>query len=187
MKKLITCLGFLIGLVVLLSNSAFAQTQVSGRVTDAAKRDDLVGISIAVKGKVIGTITDQKGNFSLTTTTPTPFTISVSGVGFQTEEFVINGNRTDLNIALKEQVLMGQEVVVSASRVEESVLKSPVSVERLDIRSFQSTPSANFYDALQNIKGVDMSTQSLTFKSVNVRGFGANGNTRVVQLAGWHG
>ena len=95
---------------------------------------------------------------------------------------MINGDRTNLNVSLKEQILMGQEVVVSASRVEESVLKSPVSVERLDIRSFQSTPSATFYDALQNVKGVDMSTQSLTFKSVNVRGFGSNGNTRVVQL-----
>ena len=182
MKKSITRLMIFLGISALLSTVVLAQTEIAGKVTDEAKRDELVGISIAVKGKVIGTITDQKGNFSLSTNTPTPFTIAVSGVGFQTQEFVINGSRRDLNVSLKEQVLMGQEVVVSASRVEESVLKSPVSVERLDIRSFQSTPSASFYDALQNVKGVDMSTQSLTFKSVNVRGFGANGNTRVVQL-----
>jgi iron complex outermembrane receptor protein len=182
MKKLITCSMLFLGISILFSTAVLAQTEIAGKVTDEAKRDELAGISIAVKGKVIGTITDQKGNFSLSTSTPTPFTIAVSGVGFQTQEFVINGDRRDLNVSLKEQVLMGQEVVVSASRVEESVLKSPVSVERLDIRSFQSTPSATFYDALQNIKGVDMSTQSLTFKSVNVRGFGANGNTRVVQL-----
>ena len=182
MKKSITCSVLFLGIAVLFSTAVLAQTEIAGKVTDEAKRDELAGISIAVKGKVIGTITDQKGNFSLSTSTPTPFTIAVSGVGFQTQELVINSSRRDLNISLKEQVLMGQEVVVSASRVEESVLKSPVSVERLDIRSFQSTPSASFYDALQNVKGVDMSTQSLTFKSVNVRGFGANGNTRVVQL-----
>lgn len=181
MRKIITY-SLLSGLFSLLSLTMFAQTRVSGKVTDDAKHDELAGISIAVKGKVIGTITDQKGNFSLTTNTPTPFVIAITGVGFQTQEFTINGDRSDINVVLKEQVMIGQEVVVSASRVEESVLKSPVSVERLDIRSFQSTPSATFYDALQNIKGVDMSTQSLTFKSVNVRGFGANGNTRVVQL-----
>lgn len=169
-------------LFLLCNSMSFAQTRIAGKVTDEARRNELTGISITVKGKVIGTITDQKGNFSLTTNTPVPFSIAVSGVGFQTQEFVINGDRTDLNVSLKEQILLGQEVVVSASRVEESVLKSPVSVERLDIRSFQATPSATFYDALQNIKGVDMSTQSLTFKSVNVRGFGSNGNTRVVQL-----
>lgn len=161
---------------------ALAQTQIAGKVMDDVRKEALAGISIVVKGKVTGTITDQKGNFSLLTSAPTPFTIAVSGVGLQTQEYVINGNRTDLSISMKEQVMLGQEVVVSASRVEESVMKSPVSVERLDVRSFQSTPSASFYDALQNIKGVDMSTQSLTFKSVNVRGFGANGNTRVVQL-----
>ncbi|MDB5239712.1 MAG: TonB-dependent receptor [Spirosoma sp.] len=159
-----------------------AQTRITGKVTDDAKKETLAGISIAVRGTVVGTVTDIKGNFSLSTNTARPFTIAVTGVGFQPQEFTINNDQTNLNISLKEQVLLGQEVVVSASRVEESVLKSPVSVERLDIRSFQSTPGATFYDALQNIKGVDMSTQSLTFKSVNVRGFGSNGNTRVVQL-----
>ena len=182
MRKLITYSVLFWGLCCWLPTAASAQTRIAGKVTDDVKKEELAGISIAVKGKVVGTITDQKGNFSLSTNTATPFTVAVSAVGFQTQEFVINGNRTDLNVSLKEQVTMGQEVVVSASRVEESVLKSPVSVERLDIRSFQSTPAATFYDALQNIKGVDMSTQSLTFKSVNVRGFGSNGNTRVVQL-----
>jgi outer membrane receptor protein involved in Fe transport len=166
----------------LISATAFAQTHIAGKVISDANQEALVGISVAVKGKVIGTITDQKGAFSLTTNTATPFVIAISGVGFQTQEFTITGDRNDLNVAMKEQPLVGQEVVVSASRVEESVLKSPVSVERLDVRTFQSTPAATFYDALQNIKGVDMNTQSLTFKSVNVRGFGSNGNTRVVQL-----
>ncbi|AUD02407.1 TonB-dependent receptor [Spirosoma pollinicola] len=182
MRKTTTYRLFFGLLFAFCSLGAQAQTKIAGKVTDETKKEELVGINIAVKGKVIGTITDQKGNFSLSTNTPTPFTIAVSAVGFQTQEFVINGNRTDLNVVMKEQVTMGQEVIVSASRVEESVLKSPVSVERLDIRSFQSTPGATFYDALQNVKGVDMNTQSLTFKTVNVRGFGSNGNTRVVQL-----
>ena len=182
MRKSITHLSLLTGLLICLSSATFAQTQLAGKVTDATKRDELVGISIAVKGKVVGTITDQKGNFSLTTSTPTPFTVSVSGVGFQTEEFTINGNRTDLNVSLKEQVLMGQEVVVSASRVEESVLKSPVSVEKMSLRDIQNTPSANFYDGLANIKGIDVATQGLLFKSINMRGFGATGNPRTVQL-----
>jgi iron complex outermembrane receptor protein len=182
MRKRDTYYVFLSMLFVFMGTNLLAQTRIAGKVTDDTKREELVGISIAVKGKVIGTITDQKGNFSLTTNTPTPFTIAVSAVGFESQEFVINGNRTDLNVILKEQVTIGQEVVVSASRVEESVLKSPVSVERLDIRSCQSTPGATFYHAVQNIKGVDIITQSLTFKSVNVRGFGSNGNTRVVQM-----
>ena len=169
-------------LLCLLSVGAMAQTRIAGTITDDAKKDELAGISIAVKGKVIGTITDQKGKFSLTTNTPTPFTIAITAVGFQSQEIVINGNRTDLNITLKESVTIGQEVVVSASRVEESVLKSPVSVEKLDLRAIQATPAANFYDGLANVKGIDIATQGVLFKSINMRGFGATGNPRTVQL-----
>ncbi|WP_449438908.1 TonB-dependent receptor plug domain-containing protein [Pedobacter steynii] len=43
-----------------------------------------------------------------------------------------------------------------------------------------SAPS--FYDALTNMKGVEISAQSLTFKSINTRGFNSNGNTRFNQL-----
>nr|MCU0338300.1 TonB-dependent receptor [Spirosomataceae bacterium] len=169
--------------VWLLSATALlAQTKIAGTVTDAATKDGLVGISVQVKGKVIGTISDVKGNFSLTTSTPTPFTLLVTSVGYETQEIQVTGDRTDLKIVMKEQAILGQEVVVSASRVEESVLQSPVTVEKMDIRAMQSTPAPSFYDALRNIKGVEMSTQSLTFSNFNTRGFSGNGNVRVVQM-----
>jgi iron complex outermembrane recepter protein len=168
--------------IMLLTASTFAQTKISGKVSDGATKESLIGVSIAVKGKVIGTISDTKGNFALSTTTPTPFTISVSSVGYKTQEIVISGAKSDFDIKLEEQNIMGQEIVVSASRVEESVMKSPVSVEKMDLRAIQNTPGASFYDALKNLKGVDVNTQSLTFQSVTTRGFNGNGNPRVVQL-----
>ncbi len=174
-------LGF-IASIMLLTASTFAQTKISGKVSDGASKESLIGVSIGVKGKVIGTISDTKGNFALSTTTPTPFTISVSSVGYKTQEIVVSGSKTDFDIKMEEQNILGQEVVVSASRVEESVMKSPVSVEKMDLRALQTSPSASFYDALKNLKGVDVNTQSLTFSSVTTRGFNGNGNPRVVQL-----
>src|SRR5690606_14866892 len=85
-------------------------------------------------------------------------------------------------VVLQEQTVMASEVVVSASRIEENVMQSPVSIEKLNVLGIRESPQPSFYDALQNLKGVEMSTQSLTFRSVNTRGFGANGNTRLVQL-----
>jgi iron complex outermembrane recepter protein len=168
--------------IMLLAASSFAQTKISGKVSDGATKESLIGVSIGVRGKVIGTITDSKGNFSLSTTTPTPFTISISSVGYKTQEIVVSGAKSDFDVKMEEQNIMGQEVVVSASRVEESVMKSPVSVEKMDLRAIQNTPGASFYDALKNLKGVDVNTQSLTFQSVTTRGFNGNGNPRVVQL-----
>lgn len=163
-------------------STLLAQTKISGSITDATTREGLVGVSVQVKGKVIGTISDSKGNFSLTTNTPTPFTLVVTSIGYETQEIQIQGERSDLKIVMKEQVLMGQEVVVSASRVEEGVLQSPVTVEKMDIRAMRENPSASFYDGLANLKGVDMATQSLLFKSINMRGFGSTGNPRTVQM-----
>ena len=181
MRKTITKLIATSVVIYLTSLVTFGQTLITGKVTDDIQKEPLAGISIAVQGNVAGTITDTRGNFSLSTNTPLPFVIAVTGIGFAGQQFTINAG-TNLNIVLKEQALVGQEVVVSASRVEESVLKSPVTVEKMGLRDIQTTPSANFYDGLANIKGVDIATQGLLFKSINLRGFGATGNPRTVQL-----
>lgn len=161
---------------------SFAQSTVSGTVKDAESNETLIGVNILVKGKVIGTITDLDGNYSLNVNQEPPFTLVFSMVGYNTQEFEITSQTNTLDVELMEVSILGQEVIVSASRVEESVLQSPVSIEKMDIIAIRNAPTASFYDALNNMKGVEMSTQSLTFKSFNTRGFNANGNVRTVQL-----
>lgn len=183
MKKLFTVTGLILTALLLFSFDLVAQSiTISGTVADDRSGQPLAGVNLVVKGKVIGTTTDTKGNFSLTTNTAPPFTLVVSAVGYGSKEVEVTGNQTGMSIALTEQVIMADEVVVAASRVEESVLQSPVSVEKMDIRGIRETPSASFYEGLANLKGVDMSTQSLTFRSISTRGFNANGNLRMVQM-----
>jgi len=167
----------------LASLYAQSNTSISGKVTDTANDEPLVGVNILVKGKVIGTITNLDGEFSLTINDVPPLTLVVSSVGYNAQEVEITeAQTTGLMVQLSEQTILGQEVVVSASRVEESILKSPVSIEKMDIRDIQSAAAPSFYDQIVNLKGIDVSAQSLTFKSINPRGFGANGNVRTVQL-----
>jgi outer membrane receptor protein involved in Fe transport len=169
-------------LVSITSFQAFAQTVVKGNIIDAETKETLVGVNILVKGKVIGTITDLSGNYNLNVNQDPPFSLVFSMVGYVTKEVEITNGMTTLNMALTETSILGQEVIVSASRVEEGILQSPVSIEKMDIIAIRDAPAASFYDALNNLKGVEMSTQSLTFKSFNTRGFNANGNTRTVQM-----
>ncbi len=61
-------------------------------------------------------------------------------------------------------------------------MESPVTVERMDSRAIKNTSAPSFYDGLENLKGVDVNTNSLTFKSVNTRGFATFSNTRFMQL-----
>ncbi|TAF31035.1 MAG: TonB-dependent receptor, partial [Cytophagales bacterium] len=184
MKKHITRLLLLTFFCVVGLSEMYAQepTIVSGTVTDTETKEPLIGVNILVKGTVQGTVTDVSGKFSLKINRTLPVILGVSIIGYQSKEVEITGTNSSMAITLDAQVMLGQEVVVSASRVEESVLQSPVSVEKMDIRAIRETPQASFYDALQNMKGIDMNTQSLTFRSVNMRGFNANGNVRTVQL-----
>src|SRR3978361_2536016 len=62
-------------------------------------------------------------------------------------------------------------------------MRSPVSIEKLNIRALKETPAASFYDALGNVKGVQLTTSSITFKVPNTRGFNIPNNFRFMQLA----
>ncbi|SNR59821.1 TonB-dependent receptor [Hymenobacter mucosus] len=74
------------------------------------------------------------------------------------------------------------EVVVAASKVEESILQSPVTVEKLNARQLRLTPAPSFFDAVEHLKGVQVITPSLSFKVINARGFTNTTNVRFVQL-----
>jgi iron complex outermembrane recepter protein len=162
---------------------AFSQTTISGTVTDAGTKETLVGVNILVKGKVIGTITDLSGKFTLNVAQNPPLTLVFSMVGFSSREIEItNPNTSNLDIQLGEQTMLGQEVVISASRVEESILQSPVSIEKMDILAIRDTPSDTYYKAIANLKGVDVTSSSINFQIINARGFNSTGNTRFVQL-----
>ncbi|AWW32628.1 TonB-dependent receptor [Echinicola strongylocentroti] len=158
-------------------------TTIQGTVKDAGTQETLIGVNILVKGKVVGTVTDLDGNFHLEVQQAPPLTLVVSMVGYTSQEIHVNSAKTvDLAIQLEEQTLLGQEVVVSASRVEESILTSPVSIEQMDILSIRETASDSYYKAIANLKGVDVTTSSINFQIINARGFNSTGNTRFVQL-----
>ncbi|MDB5021420.1 MAG: TonB-dependent receptor, partial [Pedobacter sp.] len=160
-----------------------AQTiQVSGVVTDASTKQPLPGVNVSIKGRAAGTSTAQDGTFHLRSTTKESFTIVFSYVGYTSVEREVSGSTMNMQVGLEETTILGQEVVISASRTPERILESPVTIERISAASIKDLPSASFYDALANLKGVEMSAQSLTFKSVNTRGFNSNGNIRLNQF-----
>src|SRR5437879_2858184 len=148
----------------------FAQTTVTGTVKDGGTQQALPGVNIIVKGKVIGTITDKDGKYTLKVSQAPPFTLSFSFIGFHTEEYEVKDANATYDLTMKEESLLGQEIVVSASRVEENILKSPVSIEKMDILAIQQTPADNYYKGIANLKGVDVTTSSVNFQIINARG-----------------
>jgi iron complex outermembrane recepter protein len=184
MRKTHILLLFVFSLTVSVFGKATAEekTEIRGRVFESKTGDALIGVNITIKDKLIGTISDASGAFELVTRTPAPFTLVFSIVGYEIQEITIESSTQNLEIRLNEKTILGQEVVVSASRVEENIITSPVSIEKMGIIDIQQSSSANFYDGLYQLKGVDMNVNSLTFRFPNTRGFTGEANYRMNQL-----
>ena len=177
---------FLFLLLLLASlSAAFGQTQliaISGVVREKGTGEALPGVSVSVKGTSEGTQSAADGHFALKVRLSYPFVLVFNSIGHEPVELPIASGSQPLNVALEAKDIVTNEVVVSASRVEESRLRSPVAIEKLDIRAIKETPAPSFYDALESVKGVQMLTSSLTFKVPNTRGFNIPNNFRFMQL-----
>lgn len=184
MKKAFTrSLGSLALLLLSFQFSLAQSTTISGKVMDISSQEPLIGVNILVQGKVTGTVTDTRGNFNLQVDEAPPIVLVVSIVGYQGKEVEVTAaNASNLTISLEEQTILGQEVVISASRIEENILESPVTIEKMDILAIQQAAPPNFYDAIANLKGVHVNSSSLNFPSYNTRGFATIANERFVQL-----
>jgi len=156
--------------------------EISGFVTGQETREQLTGVTVSIKGTETKTVTASDGSFKLRTKEKLPFTLLFTSVGFTPQEIEVGSLGSKLQVALATQTVLGNAVVVTASRVRENILRSPVAIEKLDIKAIRESPAPGFYDALENVKGVQMTTSSLTFKVPNTRGFNIPNNFRFMQL-----
>jgi iron complex outermembrane receptor protein len=156
--------------------------RLSGNVTDGLTREPVSNASISVKGKTNGTISNDKGFFSLNISKlKFPFTIVISSASYAEKEIIINSVVSSLSVSLDQKSALN-EVVVSASRLRENILQSPVSIEKMNYQAVKETPSLSFYDGLQSLKGMEMYSVGLGMKTVNTRGFNGTSNARFLQL-----
>jgi outer membrane receptor protein involved in Fe transport len=169
-------------MAVLFSASAFAQSvTVTGNVKNGATKENIPAVSVIVKGTSNGTYTDPDGNFSIKVD-KLPVTLVVSSVGFESQEINVSDASKPLTVEFAVISTPGQDIVIAASRAPQRILEAPVTVERMNSNTLRNLASPSYYDAITNLKGVDMHTASLTFKTVTTRGFVSSGNTRMNQL-----
>ncbi len=181
MKKLRSFLVVFIALLFNVTDAEAQNTTISGNVKNANTLENASAVSVTVKGSSEGTFTDDKGNFRLNVKS-FPITLIFSSVGFETQEVEVKSPEDAVFVSLNPGNVLGQEVVVSASRVAERILESPVSIERVSAATIRMAPAASYYDVVSNMKGVDVVTSSLTFKTPSTRGFSGSGNTRFNQI-----
>jgi len=113
MRKKIDCLSmrsFTMLLLMFLSLGAYAQKQVTGKVTSGTDNAPLGYATVAVKGTKVATLTNADGTFSLTTPAGKN-TLVISSVGYEDQEVdAISGT---VNVTMKAKASALDEIVVT--------------------------------------------------------------------------
>lgn len=154
-------------LLCLISVCASAQNiAVKGMVKDTSG-EPVIGASVLQKGTTNGIITDLDGAFTLNV--PSKATITVSYVGYRSQDISVNG-QTSLTIVLEEDTELLDEVVIIGygTQRREAVTGSVASMRGDDLRQIQT---GNITNALQGrIAGVEMSqTTTRPGESMQIR------------------
>jgi TonB-linked SusC/RagA family outer membrane protein len=176
MKRFTVLLAFFVflGFQALMAQSV----QISGNVTSAEDGGPLPGVSVVVKGTTIGTITDAKGDYTLSV--PQSATAVVfSFIGYEDNEVAVSG-QTTINVVMELSSTELDEVVVTAlgiSRDKKSLGYASTSVSGDEIADSRVD---NPMLALQGrVTGIDIESAPGpgATKNVIIRGassFGAN-------------
>jgi outer membrane receptor protein involved in Fe transport len=168
-------------LTLFFCSISFAQTSISGSVKDD-KGEPISGANIKVLGDASGTVSDANGSFSFKTSKKPPFSVEVSSIGYSSQKVNVTSNNQTISAVLRSEETKLDEIVISASRTPERILESPVTIERMGLQDIKRTTSATYYEGLENLKEVHFNTSSMSFKSINTRGFSTIANTRFMQL-----
>jgi hypothetical protein len=114
--------------------------RIVGTVVAHDTRQPIVGGSVIVVGTKLGANADENGRFTIANVTPGTYTLSVSSVGYRkrqiTDVVVSTGHPTQVRVALEEETLTGEEVVVTVSQFAspEEIVTSAYSLGYEEIR-----------------------------------------------------
>ncbi|MEM8887088.1 MAG: carboxypeptidase-like regulatory domain-containing protein [Bacteroidota bacterium] len=159
----------LVVITCLSSNLSFAQSLISGTVTDASSGDPLVGASVVVKGTTNGTLTSDNGSFRISASQGDVLTISY--VGYVSQEVTVT-SATTYNVGMKLGTL--DEVVITGYTAQSKANVSG-AVAAVEVEELKTLPVGNVEAALQGrVAGVTVSTSGVPGSAslVRIRGFG---------------
>lgn len=150
----------LLAFVIFISVSflqADTRGKLSGKITDQKTKEPLIGVNIILAGTAMGAATDFEGNFVILNIPPETYTVRLSGVGYGTkvvrEVRISSGETTVLNETLGEEVVVGQEVVIVATRpIVDTRQTSAVSI--MDSKEIEALPVQELNDIVNLQAGV---------------------------------
>ncbi|MBD1260144.1 TonB-dependent receptor [Maribacter polysiphoniae] len=150
MKKIIfAVIGLLIGTI------SFAQTEITGNVTDSSG-EPIPGANIILVGSTSGTTSDFDGNFSFNTDAEGEQTIRISYLGYLTvsKSILLTGSTVNMDFILEEGGEQLDEVLLTATSTRRSQKETPLSVTSLGAKQLAKVNTSSQADVLRSVPGI---------------------------------
>jgi iron complex outermembrane receptor protein len=162
-------------LSLFISTGLIAQTSISGKVSDAATGKALTGANVTVEGTYIGSTSDDNGRFSLNTSHPTPFILTFSFIGYESQHVEVTGSQPELNISLNTRPVGANTVIVTAQLREQELQDVPMAVSVLDEQLLRrSSEMKNIGDVSAYTPGLGGKNNATGQGWFTIRGLGTN-------------
>ncbi|HSD08196.1 TonB-dependent receptor [Flavobacterium sp.] len=161
-------------LLILFFSSSWAQSQITGIVTDNQK-NALPGANIIIKGTKYNTTSDAEGKFSIDTHEKLPITLIIQYVGYTSNQVKISQpTEAPLEISLApegENVLV--EVVVSSRRRIEKAQDVPIAVSVVTGKQAEQVGAFNVNRIKELVPSVQLYSSNPRNTGINIRGLGS--------------
>ncbi len=130
LKRSITLL-----LLSFLSLALSAQFTISGKVRDAATDEPLPGAHVVLTGTYKASVTDINGNFEVRRLDAGTYNLKVSYIGYTTQEKKVElDSDIEIQIKLEQSAVMGEEVIIIATRAATNSPTTFTNVSEMEIR-----------------------------------------------------
>ncbi len=170
-------------LLILSAQAVVSQTVIKGKVINATTGEGLYLTNVVIKGTTEGVQSDFDGSFILQTDQKLPLTLNVSFIGFESSEMeVTEANKKLVVVKLSDKTTAIDVVEVKGQRISEKQKSSPLTIEQIDQLAIKNASALSFYEETGKLKGVDITTASLGFTIINMRGFNSTSPVRSLQI-----
>lgn len=160
---------YLSSLVFLLASFMMVNAQtntVKGKITDGVEA--LYGVNVVIQGTTTGVITDDDGNFTLSSDQDFPWTLEISSLGFEGQTVVANSANQVISISLNSGEAL-DEVVISGSRKAEKAVNAASSIQVLGAKAIENKSSFNSLTLLDDMVGVQIDKHGANRTGVALR------------------
>ncbi|RKZ92025.1 MAG: hypothetical protein DRQ40_09205, partial [Gammaproteobacteria bacterium] len=178
----ITLILLAVSLLQIQASAPQKPGEIQGYIREAASVEPIAFASVAIMGTTLGTISDNRGFYSLKHIQPGTHQLRISFIGYADYDVSVevrDGEVTEQDINLTLTSIQGEEVTITAmARGQAKAINTQIMAKNIknviSEQKIRELPDANAAEALARLPGVSVVREGGEAVEIKIRGVGAN-------------